>query len=152
MQPKIHVEMTVLEVVERWPATRAVFQRCGIPTQATNCPAWETVEQAAAAHGHRAADRLLAELKEAAGPGAGIQADTPVIQTVTIHPATQSVFERYDIPCQVDRVTVWETIEQAAAARGHWAADALLDELNAVCSNPSLVGQPPPDTLSDPQA
>ena len=48
------------------------------------------------------------------------------------YPTTRAVFERYDIPCPVDRITLWETIEQAAAARGYWAADALLDELSAV--------------------
>lgn len=48
------------------------------------------------------------------------------------YPATRAIFERYNIPCQADRIATWETIEQAAAARGHWATDALLDELSAV--------------------
>ena len=62
---------------------------------------------------------------------ANLQLDMPVAEVVVAYPATRAVFKCYGIPCQVDRITPWETIEQAAAARGHWAADSLLDELNA---------------------
>jgi hypothetical protein len=124
--------MTVQETVDRWPATRAVFERYGISTQSTPSPAWEAIEQASAAQGHWSPDQLLGELNRVAGGQAGIQAETPIVEVVMTHPATRAIFDRYNIPCQADRIALWETIEQAAAARGHWAADALLDELSAV--------------------
>jgi hypothetical protein len=123
--------MTVQETVDRWPATRAVFERYGIPTQTAPSPAWETIEQAAVAQGHWSADQLLGELNRAAGGQADIQAETSVVEVVMTYPATRAIFERHNIPCQADRIALWETIEQAAAARGHWVTDALLDELNA---------------------
>ncbi len=132
MRSSIRPEMTVQEVVDRWPATRAVFERYGIPTQTAPFPVWETIEQAAVAQGHWSADQLLGELNQATGRQADIQPETPILEVVTTYPATRAIFERYGIPCQIDRIAPWETIDQAAAARGHWAADALLDELNAV--------------------
>jgi hypothetical protein len=86
-----------------------------------------------AAHGYWAADQLVGELDQTTGGKAKIQAGTPVIEVVMTYPATQAIFERYGILYQADRVAPWETVEQAAAARGHWAADLLLAELNAVC-------------------
>lgn len=127
----VHPGMTVYEVVARWPATRFIFERYGIPTEVIPVPAWETVEQAAAASGHWAADQLLSELNQVAGDDANIQANTPLSHVVATYPATQASFERYGIPCHVDCTTRWETIEQAAAAHGHWADSSLLDELNA---------------------
>lgn len=132
MRSSIRPEMTVQEVVDRWPATRAVFERYGIPTQTAPFPVWETIEQAAVAQGHWSADQLLGELNQATGRQADIQSETPILEVVTTYPATRAIFERYGILCQIDRIAPWETIDQAAAARGHWAADALLDELNAV--------------------
>lgn len=134
IEPLVRAEMTVQEVIERWPATRAVFRRYGIPTEMASSPSWETIEQAAAANGHWAADRLVGELNWAAGGRANIQADTAVVQVAAAYPATQAVFERYGIPCQSNRTPLWETIEQAAAARGHRADDSLLNELNGVCA------------------
>jgi hypothetical protein len=124
--------MTVQEAVKRWPATRAVFERYGIPTETTTSPVWETIEQATAAQGHWSADQLLGELNRAAGGQADIQAETPIVEVVMAYPTTRAIFERYGIPCPADRIAPWETIEQAAAARGHWAADELSDELSAV--------------------
>ena len=131
MRSPVRPQMTVQETVARWPATRAVFERYGIPTQTAPSPAWETIEQAAAGQGHWSATQLLGELNRAAGGQADIQADTPIVEVVTTYLATRAIFERYNIACQADRIALWETIEQAAAARGHWAADALLDELSA---------------------
>lgn len=125
--------MTVREVVQRCLAAQAVFHRYGIPTQLTSCPGWETVEQAAAARGCWAADQLLPELDRTAGGETVIQAHTPVVEVVAAHPAARTTFERYGIPYQPGRIAPWETIEQAAAARGHWVTDSLLDELNALC-------------------
>lgn len=130
MRSSIRPEMTVQEAVARWPATRAVFERYGIPTQTAPSPAWETIEQAAAVQGHWAADQLLGKLIQAVGRQADIQPEMPFVEVVTTYPATRAIFERYGIPYQFDRIASWETIEQAAAARGHWATDALLDELN----------------------
>jgi hypothetical protein len=124
--------MTVQETVDRWAATRAVFERYGIPTQTIPSPAWETTEQAAAAQGHWSADQLLGELNQATGGQPDIQPETPIVEIVTTYPATRTIFVRYGIPYYVDRIAPWETIEQAAAARGHWAADSLLDDLDAV--------------------
>ena len=132
MGSPVRPQVTVQETVDRWPATRAVFERYGIPTQTAPSPAWETIEQAAAAQGHWSADQLLGELNRAAGGQADIQAETSIVEVVMTYPATRAIFERYNIPCQADRIALWETIEQAAAARGHWATDALLDELSAV--------------------
>jgi len=132
MNISIHAEMTVKETLDRCPATRAVFGRYGIPTQSVPSPLWETIEQAVAAQGHWPADQLLAELTQATGGQADIQPETSIVATVTTYRATRAIFERYGIPCQIDRIVPWETIEQAAAARGHWVADALLDELNAI--------------------
>jgi hypothetical protein len=134
MQSPIRLEMTVQEVVKRWPATRPVFRRYGIPTETAACPNWETIEQAAAAQGHWAADQLIGELNQAAGVCADIQPDAPIVEVVRACPATRAIFERYGIFWQADRIAPWESIEQAAAARGHWAADSLLEELNAVCA------------------
>jgi hypothetical protein len=134
IEPLVRTEMTVQEVIERWPATRAAFRRYGIPTEMASSPSWETIEQAAAANGHWAADRLVGELNQAAGGRANIQADAAVVQMATVYPATQAIFERYGIPCQSDCTPLWETIEQAAASRGHWADDSLLNELNVVCT------------------
>jgi iron-sulfur cluster repair protein YtfE (RIC family) len=125
--------MTVREVVQRCPAGQAIFRRYGIPTQITSCPGWETVEQAAAAHGCWAADQLLPELDRMAGDKTIIHAHTSVVEIVATHPAARTTFERYGIPYQPGRIAHWETIEQAAAARGHWVTDSLLDELNAIC-------------------
>jgi hypothetical protein len=124
--------MTVQETVDGWPATRAVFERYGIPTQTTHSPGWETIEQASAAQGHWSADQLLSELNRAVGRQADFKAETPIVEVVKTHPATHAIFARYNIPSQADRIALWETIEQAAAARGHWASDGLLDELNAI--------------------
>lgn len=126
----IHPEMTVQETVARWPATRVVFERYGIPTQTTPSPVWETIEQAASVQGHWAADKLLGELNQTIGRHADIQPEMPIVEVVTAYPSTRTVFRRYGIPCQLDRIAHWETIEQAAAARGCWATDALLGELN----------------------
>jgi hypothetical protein len=134
IDPLVRAEMTIQEVIERWPTTRTVFRRYGIPTEVASSPSWETIEQAAVANGHWAADRLVGELNLVAGEEADIQADTSVVQVATAYPATQAVFEGYGIPCQADHVAPWETIEQAAAARGHWVADSLLNELNVVCT------------------
>jgi hypothetical protein len=114
--------------------TRAVFGRFGIPVQTSRRPGWESVEQAAAAHGYWAADWLLAELNQIAGREPDIEAHMPVFEVVTTHPATQAIFERHGILCKADRIAPWETIQQAAAARGHWAADSLLKALNSVCA------------------
>ncbi len=130
----IHPDMTVLEIVERWPAARAVFQRYGIPTGTDPCPYWETIEQAAAVRGHWASDQLLGELNQAAGGEAGLRPDTSLVDVAATYPAARAILERYGIPCQADRVAPWESVEQAAAARGHWAADTLLEELKAICS------------------
>ena len=132
MRSSIRPEMTVQEAVDRLPATRAVFERYGIPTETASSPVWETIEQAAAAQGHWSADQLLGELNQTADRQADIQLETPIVEIVRTYPATRAIFERYGIPCQVDRIAPWETVEQAAAARGHWTADTLLDELNAV--------------------
>lgn len=132
MKSAVHPETTVREAVARWPATRSVFERYGIPIEIASCPAWETIEQAAAAQGHWAAEQLIGELNQVVGRKAGIQPNAPVIEVVAAYPATQVVFERFGIPCQAGRVASWETIEQAAAAQGHWAIDGLLDELNAL--------------------
>jgi hypothetical protein len=132
MKLPVRLQMTVREAVDRLPSTRAVFERYGIPTQSNPSSGWETIEQASAAQGHWAADQLLGELDQATGGRVDIQAETPVVEAVTAYPATRAIFERYHIPCQANRIALWENIEQAAAARGHWAADALLDELGAV--------------------
>jgi hypothetical protein len=132
MKAFIHLEMTVQEVIEHWPATRAVFERHGIPTQTAPVPVWETIEAAAAAHGHWATDQLIGELNHAAGGQADIQPDIPIAELARAYPATQAVLDRYAIPYQANRGAHWETIEQAAATRGHWATDTLLDDLNAV--------------------
>jgi hypothetical protein len=130
--------MTVQEVVNRWPATCAVFERYGIPTKTAPSPVWETVEQAAAAQGHWSADQLLGELNLATGGQADIQTETPIVEIVTNFPATRTIFVRYGISYYADRIAAWETIEQAAAARGHWAADSLLDELNRLLRTSAL--------------
>jgi hypothetical protein len=126
--------MTVLEVVERWPATRATFARFGIPVQTSRLLGWESIEQAAAVQGYWAADQLLVELNQIAEGEPNIEAHTTVLEVATIHPVTQAIFERHGILCQADRIAPWETVEQAAAARGHWAADSLLEALNSVCT------------------
>jgi hypothetical protein len=136
MRSPVRPQMTVQETVDRWPATRAVFERYGIPTQSTSSPGWETIYKASAAKGHWAADQLLGELDQATGGQADIQAESPIVEAVMTSPATVAIFKRYDILCQPDRIGLWETIEQAAAARGHWATDALLEELAAVTSGP----------------
>ena len=132
MRSSIRPEMSVQQVVDRWPTTRAVFERYGIPTQTASCPIWETIEQAAAAQCLWSADQLVGELNQAAGRQADIQPETSIVEVVTTYPATRAILDRYGIPFQIDRIAPWETIEQAAAARGHWVTDALLDELNAV--------------------
>jgi hypothetical protein len=76
----------------------------------------------------------VAELNEIAGGEADIEAHMPVVEVLTTHPATQAIFERHSILCQPDRIAPWETIQQAAAARGHWATDSLLDTLNSACT------------------
>jgi hypothetical protein len=130
----IHAGMTVLEVAQRWPTTRAVFGRFGIPVQTSRRSGWESIEQAAAAHGYWTADQLLAELNQIAGGETDIEAHMPVLEVVTTRPATQAIFERHGILCQADRIAPWETLGQAAAARGHWAAGSLLEALNRVCT------------------
>ncbi len=62
MRSSIRPEVNVQGVIDRWPTTRAVFERYGIPTQTVSCPIWETIEQSAAARGHWATDALLDEL------------------------------------------------------------------------------------------
>ncbi len=132
MKSAVHPETTAREAIARWPATRFVFERYGIPIEIASCPTWETIEQAAATQSHWAAEQLIGELNRVVGGKAGIQPNAPVIEVVAAYPASQAVFERFGIPCQADRVAFWETIEQAAAAQGHWAIDALLDELNSL--------------------
>jgi hypothetical protein len=87
MRSSIHPEMTVQETVARWPATRVVFERYGIPTQTIPSPVWETIEQAASVQGHWAADKLLGELNQTIGRHADIQPEMPVVEVVTIYPA-----------------------------------------------------------------
>lgn len=130
----IHSGMTVLEVVQRWPVTRAVFGRFGIPVRTARLSGWESIEQAAAAHGYWAADQLLAELNRSAGGETDIEAHMPVFEVVTTRPVTRAIFERHGILCHADRIAPWETVQQAAAARGHWAAGSLLEALNTVCT------------------
>lgn len=63
--------MSTALVAETWPATRAVFERHGIPWRDDPVPFWEPISQAAAARGigGEALARLLAELNEAAAAG-----------------------------------------------------------------------------------
>jgi hypothetical protein len=62
-------EMAVAVIAERWPDTRRVFERHGIPWLDSPAPEWEPVRQAAAARGLGPAElmRLMAELREAIG-------------------------------------------------------------------------------------
>lgn len=64
----IRPSMAVSLVAERWPATRQVFERYGIPWQDSPVPFWEPIAQAAAARGYGPTDqqRLLDELNLAA--------------------------------------------------------------------------------------
>lgn len=61
--------MSTVLVAEVWPATRAVFERHGIPWHDSPVPFWEPIGQAAAARGlgPDALARLVAELNEAVG-------------------------------------------------------------------------------------
>ncbi len=61
--------MSTALVAEAWPATRAVFERYGIPWHDSPVPFWEPISQAAAARGlgPAALARLVAELNEATG-------------------------------------------------------------------------------------
>jgi uncharacterized protein len=63
--------MAVSLVAAAWPATRAVFEKYGIPWEDSPVPYWEPVLQAAAAHGLGPKERecLMGELVEAAGQG-----------------------------------------------------------------------------------
>jgi predicted TIM-barrel fold metal-dependent hydrolase len=67
--PVIDAAASVALLAEAWPATRAVFERWGIAWDDAPVPFWEPVMQAAAARGlgPDAVDRLVAELREAAG-------------------------------------------------------------------------------------
>ena len=66
------LQITVQEAVDRWPETRAIFERYGIPTETAPSPVWETIEQATAVQGHWFVDQLLGELNQAAGGQADI--------------------------------------------------------------------------------
>ena len=131
MMAAIRPDMCVRQVIERWPATRAVFQSYGIPTEPTAYPSWETIEGAAAARGYWPADRLMGELIQAAGGQSEVRPDTPLVDLVRTYPAAAAILERYGILSPGEGVASWESIEQAAAVRGLWAVDGLLDELNA---------------------
>jgi hypothetical protein len=131
MKTAIRPDMCVRQVVERWPATRVVFQSYGIPTETAAYSGWETLEGVAAAHGRWPADRLIAELIQAVGGRGKVRPDTPLIELVQSCPAAIAVLERYAIPLPAESVAPWESIEQAAAVRGLWAVDGLLDALNA---------------------
>lgn len=131
MKAAIRSDMGVRQVVERWPATRTVFDSYGIPTEMVSYSGWETIESAAAARGHWSADRLMNELVQAAGGQAEVRPDTTLIELVRTYPAAAAILERYAIPLPADGVAPWESIEQAAAVRGLWAVDGLLDALNA---------------------
>jgi hypothetical protein len=131
MKTIIRADMCVRQVVERWPATRMVFQSYGIPTETAVYCGWETIESAAAAHGHWPADRLMGELIQAAGGQVEVRPDMPLIDLVRTCPAAAAVLEHYTILPPVESVAPWENIEQAAAVRGLWAVDGLVDELNA---------------------
>jgi hypothetical protein len=131
MKTAIRPDMGVRQVVERWPATRLVFQSYGISTETGAYSGWETIESAAAARGHWPADRLMNELVQVTGDQAEVRPDTPLIELVRTYPAAGVILERYAIPLPAEGVAPWESIEQAAAVRGLWAVDGLLGALNA---------------------
>jgi hypothetical protein len=131
MKTAIRPDTCVRQVIERWPATRAVFQSYAIPTETAAHPAWETIEGAAAARGYWAADRLMSELIQATGVRAKLRLDTSLVELVRTYPTAAAVLERYSIHPSAESIASWESIEQAAAARGQWAVDGLLEELNA---------------------
>jgi hypothetical protein len=64
---KIESQMPVAGVAERWPETRSVFERHGIPWEDSPVPYWEPIRQAVAARGlgPDALQTLLSELNEA---------------------------------------------------------------------------------------
>jgi hypothetical protein len=149
MTTVIRPDMCVRQVIERWPATREVFQSYGIPTETTAYPAWETIEGSAAAHGYWAAERLMDELIQAAGGRAEIRPETSLVELVRAYRPTAAVLERYGIRPPAESVAPWESIEQAAAVRGQWAVDGLVDDLNATIESfqgDDREGEPTPDT------
>ena len=57
--------MAISAVADKWPATRAVFDKYGLPWHDSPVAYWEPITQAAAAHGWTPTQQqqLLAELQ-----------------------------------------------------------------------------------------
>lgn len=66
MKPIKH-DMTVEEVITRWPQTIKVMIKFGIPALVCGEPLWGTIEENAQKYGVKEIDKLMDELNKAAG-------------------------------------------------------------------------------------
>ena len=67
MEKKITPEMTVEEVITRWPQTIKVMIKFGIPALVCGEPLWGTIGENAEKYGVKDIDKLIEELNKAAG-------------------------------------------------------------------------------------
>jgi hypothetical protein len=133
----ISKDMPVMFVAREYPITGQVFEKYGIPHHDQRVPAWMGLVQPLAQNSVWFEDGFVQELR------ATIPADDPMQdlddlalvhektrEVAAKYPAAKALFERYAVPCVDSPVPPWEPIEQAAAARGVWPVDELIEELN----------------------
>ncbi len=66
MKP-IKPDMTIEEVITRWPQTIKVMIKFGIPALVCGEPLWGTIKENAEKYGVKELDKLMDELNKAAG-------------------------------------------------------------------------------------
>ena len=66
----VNKDMTIGEVVKKYPQTVPVFFKHGLACVGCHVAAWETVEQGAVSHGIMDVDALLRDLNKVAAPAA----------------------------------------------------------------------------------
>lgn len=71
MADVITPEMTIEEVVVRYPDTVSVFFRHGIPAISCGAPIWGTIRENAEKYGVKDLDALMADLNEVASSSGG---------------------------------------------------------------------------------
>jgi len=67
MSPVITPDMSIEDVLVRWPATADVFVRWGVKAMVCGEPAWGTIRENAERAGVSDMDSLCTELSEATG-------------------------------------------------------------------------------------
>lgn len=136
---RITPDMPVMFVAKEHPGTIPVFVQHGIAWRDQRVPPWMSLIQPLAQRNVWFEDGFMQELRAAlpaADPRQQLD-DLALVHEKTrdladSYPTVKALLEYYDVPAVDTPVPPWEPIEQAAATRGLWPVDDLIEALNQV--------------------